>query len=417
MSVLGLAEKMLEKGFASLQTECRMGVGKGARAIAYSGVRCAELLSELLHSINDPVRRNAVEDAARKAPAWLIAYPALDDGRTNRIASQLPEGLKISLKISARPLRATKKFRNERPGVKTFLAEGIDHLNESTGSGVRRMFGMGAVKAALIMLHRECTKGDANAVLLVAKAGVEFADFLAAMLESSVNSKEFRAVMSAAPECPEWPVALRAGSRIDRLDEMIPSTLGQDSPIRIRKHSGTKPDRIFDAISRVGLANYFLDELQRGRRLAREYTDGDTANLLELISQGRVAKSVLGQDGFERHPAIFASVDRNTLEALILETGTIVPRGYEELWQDWRRLPDFNRKNLEEWLTAAMKLAHATCEGKWADGPWPPSLKTVAENRTQATGQGIEVSYQEMLRRSLRDGFEMLLIEPRSRKN
>ena len=416
MSVLGIAEIMLEKGFASLQTECRMGVGKGARAMAYSGVRCAELLSELLHSSNIPNCRKVVEDAARKAPAWLIAYPALDDGRTNRIARQLPEGLKISLKISARPLRATKKFRNERPGVKTFLEEGIDHLNESTGSGVRRMFGMGAVKGALIMLHRECMKGDVNAVLLVAKAGVKFADFLAEKLESSDNSKEFRAVMSAAPECPEWPVALRVGSRIDQLDLVIPSTLGQDSPIRIRKHSGTKPDRIFDAISRVGLANYFLDELQRGRRLAREYEDGDTANMLELINQGRVAKSVLGQDGFQRHPAIFVSVDRNTLDALILETGTIVPRGYEELWQDWKRLPDFNRKNLEKWLTAAMKLAHATCEGKWVDGPWPSSLKTVAENRTKATGQGIEVSYQEMLRRSLRDGFEMLLIEPNSRK-
>lgn len=416
MNVVDLAERMLGNGFAALQTECRMGVTKGARAIAYSGVRCAELLSEVLHSGNRPDSGNVIEEAAKRASAWLIAYPALDDGRTNRLAYQLPQGLKVSLKISARSLRATKKFRNDHPGVKTFLEEGVEHLDGPVGSGVRRMFGIGAIKGALIMLHRECRMGDVNAALIVAKAGVAFADFLAARLENPDNSKEFRAIMDAAPECSEWPVALRAGSRIDQLDQLIPPKLGQDSPIRIRKRRGTKPDRIFDAMSRVGLANYFLDELQRGRRLAREYDDGDTANLLEIIKRRGVAESVLGHDGFQRSPEILASLDRNTLDELILETGTIVPCGYEELWQEWKRLPDFNRKNLEKWLTAAMNLAHAICDGDWDSGPWPPSLKTVAENRTKATGQGIDTSCQEMLRRSLRDGFEMLLIEPGTRK-
>ncbi len=263
MIILNVVEAILEKSFATLQAECQVGSNKAARAMANSGARCAELLAELLQLDDGSPGKVAVENAAKKAQAWLISYPALDDGRPNRIADQIPAGLKVSLKISTRALRATGKPRPERPGVKTFLEEGIDQLDESVGIGIQSILAKGAIMGALIMLRRECAKGDVQAVLIVANAGVKFADFLAEMNGSPRGSVEKLVVTSAARECPEWPVALCYRSNLGLIHRLVPPMLGRGSAIRIKKYPGTKADRFFNIDSRVGFANHFLEELPR----------------------------------------------------------------------------------------------------------------------------------------------------------
>ena len=413
MIILNVVEAILEKSFATLQAECQVGSNKAARAMANSGARCAELLAELLQLDDGSPGKVAVENAAKKAQAWLISYPALDDGRPNRIADQIPAGLKVSLKISTRALRATGKPRPERPGVKTFLEEGIDQLDESVGIGIQSILAKGAIMGALIMLRRECAKGDVQAVLIVANAGVKFADFLAEMNGSPRGSVEKLVVTSAARECPEWPVALCYRSNLGLIHRLVPPMLGRGSAIRIKKYPGTKADRFFNIDSRVGFANHFLEELQEGRRLARKYDDGDTANLLEMIERSKIAHSAIGKKGFQIDPKIYSSVHRDTLDELILAQGTLVPCGYEKNWKEWKHLPIFSEKNLERWIVAALNLADAICDGKWDQYPWPSSLISEGKQRQKNTGAKLATGCKAAVKSWINEGFENLLKDAR----
>ena len=158
MNSLSETDNFLRSQFEKLQKESRRGSVESMVTLAFSGARCAELLTELLISGNQSYEET-IERAAEVAQAWPILYPALDDGRTNRLAEQIPRGLKRSLKITRSSLKATGRRVGDHPEVSTFLDHALRHEN-LVPFGNNGSFELASIMGALIVLHKECVKGN-----------------------------------------------------------------------------------------------------------------------------------------------------------------------------------------------------------------------------------------------------------------
>lgn len=223
MNSLNETEELLRSQFEELKKECLKGSDKAITTLVFSGARCAELLAEQLLQ-GSSSGKTAVEEASKVANAWPISYPALDDGRTNRIEEQLPFGLKEGLKISRSYLTATGRRAIEYQEVDTFLDHALKH-EDLVRFRENERFELASIMGALIVLHRECIKGNCYAAAVVAKFGVQVSELLEDLLGDPDGSKIGKALQAAARKAPEWPISLRHKEDLKQLRQRVPRCL------------------------------------------------------------------------------------------------------------------------------------------------------------------------------------------------
>ena len=425
MNSLSKTEDFLRSQFEKLQKECRRGSVESMVTLAFSGARCAELLTELLNSENQSYGKT-VESAAEVAQAWPILYPALDDGRTNRIVEQIPKGLKRSLKIGRSYLKATGRRVDDHPEVSTFLEHALRHEN-LVRFGNDGSFELASIMGALIVLHRECVKGNSNAATVVAMFGVRISELLEDLLDYPLESNIGKALKSAARKVPEWPIRLGHKTDLKELCQLVPDSLGRGMGFRINKEIGTLSDRDFDPETRLGFAFTYFQDMDRARDLAQRYDNRRAALAWELARQGRAAYAVLFNkhyqmarprvvptivnmlpDNFWHHagnPIANAPSSLRQIVEITKKLLDVVPSGTSTIWHQLRDLPDFQNENVDVWWQTAMLLARIRCRGRWEQGAWPTGIRNAAERRNLKTEPGKESFYERAVGRWIRQGF------------
>lgn len=427
MNILDQTAAHIETQIVAWEKKCWKVESKAAINLAFCGARCAEMLTELYQSGENSPGKMAVEGAAKQATAWPVAYPALADGRTNRIAEQVPAGLKDSLKFSTRVLRATGRRVEERPGVKTFLEHAMQHENLVRNESSKHS-GLASIMGALIVLHRQCLKGSDPAAAIVAAVGVRCSKLLSELLDYPENSKQRKAAEAAALVSPEWPVSIQTRKDLHDINQSVPRCLGQGLGFCISKESGTKADRDFDPETRFGFAFTYFQDLMRARDLALRYDSHGAALAWELARQCRAAGSVLFDRQYlksrfhvvpkviDQLPESFWKYAANGISqipagckeivAITKKLLDVVPAGTSGIWRRLGELPDFNRDNLDTWVKAGVLLAQMRCGGKWANGPWPQILKDAANKRAKFDADS---SHETAVRDWLSYGFDRLV--------
>lgn len=424
MNSLSETDNFLRSQFEKLQKESRRGSVESMVTLAFSGARCAELLTELLISGNQSYEET-IERAAEVAQAWPISYPALDDGRTNRLAEQIPRGLKRSLKITRSSLKATGRRVGDHPEVSTFLDHALRHEN-LVPFGNNGSFELASIMGALIVLHKECVKGNSNAATVVAMFGVRISKFLEDLLDYRLESNIRKALRSAAMKVQEWPIRLGHKTDLKQLRQLVPKGLGKGMGFRIYKEPGTLGDRDFDPETRLGFAFTYLQDMERTRDLAQRYDSRRAALAWELARQGRAAYAVLFNKhyqmarphavtnivsmligNFRQHagsPIAMAPPHFKEIVGIIKKLLDVVPSGTGTIWHQLRDLPDFQNENVDVWWQNAMLLAHIRCRGEWEQGAWPDGIRSAAKQLVLA-GSGAKYCYKETVGLWIRDGF------------
>ena len=399
----------LDAEIQDLRLQCRAGDHVAAGVVAYCGARCSQLLVEV--SSKDSLGKQTVCDAAEQATRWPIAYPALDDGRTNRIKQQVPIMLGRRLKLRVNKPKGTGMDRTVHPEVRTFLEEALRNVGPD-GRNHGSQSNRASIMAALIVLFRMCIEGNCDAVGLVAECGVELSELLTEhLLRPSESSLERMAVEEAARNAPEWPTVFYATKKGTHYFSSVrtPPMLGARLGFEIKKPNGTKSDREFGEDRRVGFALTYLDQLRRGRHLAKIYRTPRNAFWWELARQGHAAWLVLLQLGWSRLNFFeMVRVDVAIKHGITNSLLEVVPLGLGKIWKTLPHLPDFGRNTVEVWTNAAMAFAEAKCGGDWADGPWPENLKTDAEARVLNEGTGEVAAYEEAVGLWMTYGFQQL---------
>lgn len=363
-----------------LAERCRKGDHVAACVVAFCGARCSQVLVETISE--SPLGKRAIEKAASLSAKWPIAYPALEDGRTNRIKEQVPLMLGKDLGLRVNAPKGTGKHRSAPPEVRTFLEESLHQVGPD-GKNYGSQSSRAAIMAALIALFHRCKTGDSEAASSVAECGVLFSELLADLLRLPRSSEGRKAAESAAREAPEWPTVFGATKKgTHYLSEVsTPSMLGQGLEFRIEKHEGTKSDREFDEDQRVGFAFKYFMQLKRGRHLARIYKNPRIAFWWELARQGHAAWLILSRRGFRPDFVKMSKVDAATIREITNSLWEVVPRGLGDIWEILPQLPALDSRTVEIWTHAAMALAKAKCGGDWVNGPWPQSVKSDALSR------------------------------------
>lgn len=426
MSPLANTEALLQKRLGELKTQCLRGSEGAPVTLVFSGNLCAKLLSELLlqHKTKGSA---AVEHAARTAKAWPISYPSLDDGRNNRIREQLPDGLKGSLKISRSYLKATGRQSDEHQEVETFLQHSLTHKSHFESGGKKRSE-LASIMGALIVLHRDCVRGNGDAASIVADFGVRISELLKELLNSSGDSKIEGAIRTTSRQASEWPIHLGHKENLKQLHLRVPDDLGRDLGFRICKKSGTRADRDLSKDARSGFAFAYFKDLDTARKLAREYESPDDAHYSRLIKQGNAALQVLSDSNYKKKrshvlPKINAALPADLLglaqipiadvplgyqdiAAITKRLLNVVPFGTHPMWAELRELPNLSQDSLQCWINTAMRLAEIRCKGNWAKGEWPPMIAEAAMKRLIASGAKDEdYLYKEVVGLWLKQGF------------
>ncbi len=382
---------------------CRNGDSVAASVVAFCGARCSQLLVEV--KAESSLGKGAVEKAAQHASKWPIAYPALEDGRTNRIKEQVPLMLGRSLGLRVNKPKGTGMERSVRPGVRSLLEEAL-HQVAPDGKNHESQSNRAAIMASLINLFRRCNRGDSDAASIVAGCGVLFAELLADLLQSPRTSPGRKAAEEAARDAPEWPTAFQATRKGTHYVSEVctPSMLGASLEFRINKHEGTKSDRELGEDQRVGFAFMYFEQLKRGRHLAKIYDTPRTAFWWELARQGHAAALVLRQPNFRLDTSNFKHVKVAAVRGIISELLGVVPHGLSKIWPILPILPGFDSKTTGVWIRSAVALAEAKCGGNWAKGPWPANLKTDAATR-MSEGSGESPAHLEAVQLWMEYGF------------
>jgi hypothetical protein len=409
MNDLALNGGVIEAELRILASLCKKGDCSAAGAVAFCGARCAELLHELQNLPDLQPGKEAVEMAARRSSEWPIAFPSVEDGRTNRIQEQAPAMLGVDLGIRLKKLPGTGRRQEKRPGVRTFLEDALQQPDRGfITNGSERS--KAAIMASLIALDRFCKAGEHEAASMVATLGVRFADLLFGFMQSRNATPERRALNAAARLAPEWPVVFRAreGGRANKIEDQVPSMLGEGMGFRTNKHAGTKADRDFDSGARVGFASEYRDLLDRGRRLAEKYQNWNAAHFGEILGQAIAAGSVLRQPGFKLDLSKIRETDPATVELIGNDLISVVPGELKGIWRSLSKLPDFKKNTVEIWTRAAMELAKAQCGGDWVNGPWPDKLKSDAVVRMDENCSD-KYAFREAVELWMKYGFSQLV--------
>ena len=388
----------------TLAQRCREGDSVAAGVVAFCGARCSQLLVEV--KTESSLGKRAIEKSAQHASKWPIAFPALEDGRTNRIKEQVPLMLGRSLGLRVNKPKGTGMDRSVRPGVRSILEEAL-HQVGLDGKNHESQSNRAAIMAALISLFRWCIRGDSDAVGIVAECGVLFAELLADLLQSPRTSPGRKAAEEAARGAPEWPTAFQATIKGTHYFSKvcIPSMLGDSQEFRIDKHEGTKSDREFGEDQRVGFAFMYFEQLKRGCYLAKIYDSHRTAFWWELARQGHAAALVLGQPNFRLEKSNLLRLKAGNFREIMAELLGVVPHGLKNIWPILPILPGFDSNTTGVWIRAAVALAEAKCAGDWANGPWPANLKTDAAFRMSDVGSGEDPAHKEAVQLWMEYGF------------
>ena len=420
------AEALLLSRYEELKTNCLQGSREALMTMAVSSTRCAKLLTEQLVQASSN-GKTAVEEASKTAKSWPISFPALDDGRTNRILEQLPVGLKKSLKINRSYLNATGRHISEHQDENTFLMHALKHEAPFFCDGTNQSKSAD-VMVPLIILHRKCRKGDINAASIVAEFGVRASELLEELQASTVGSEIRHSLQAVAEELPEWPIHLRHKEDLTELKRRVPKDLGKGLGFRITKRQGTRSDRDFTSDARGGFAFGYFKDLETARKLAREYVDPHEAHYLGLIAQGDAAAEILfNSDYLKLMPEVLQSIladlpadllkyvqkpmaeiplEHRDLAVITKKLSNVVPAGTHQMWIQLRDLPDLSQESLQLWIDTAIRLAEIRCQGNWASGEWPPKIAEAAENRLIQTGVTDEnYLYKEAVKLWLKQGF------------
>ena len=425
MKALHKAEDLLRLRFDEMERKCLEGSEESIIRAAFCGTLCCRLLVEQLH-IDGSEGMTAVEDVAKVADGWPISYPALDDGRTNRIAEQLPKGLKQRLKIGRSYLKATGHRTGAHQEIEEFLEHARKHDDQSSVEPAKSE--LAPIMGALILLHRECIKGNRDAVSIVARFGVRVCVMLESLLEHPTKSKVGKSLRSASDRIAEWPLHLRHKEDLMQLKLRVPDNLGKKLGFRITKKTGTKADRDLSCDARSGFALSYFRDLEEARELARKYEDPFTAQMGELINQAAAAAKVLFDPNYQEMrshvvPKIIKQLPKDLIglaEKPLSETPpemhdiaaitkkllNVVPLGTEQMWNELKELPGLTPKSLKVWIAHAKKLAKLRCKSVWENGEWPPGITTAVENRTATSGaKNQNKLFQEAVGLWLEQGF------------
>lgn len=434
MSPFADTEALLQKRLGELRTQCLRGSENALMTLVFSGTLCAKLLAEQL--IQEESKGNAAIEGAAAATAkgWPISFPALDDGRTNRVVEQLPNGLKQSLKINRSDLKATGRHTGEHQELDTFLEHSLKHEGVVLSTD-KKGSALGSIMGALIVLHRECAKGNIEVASVVADFGVRISELLEELMSLPEESKTAKALLITARKVSEWPIHLRHRENLKELQLRVPDCLGMDLGFRINKRPGTRADRDLSSSARSGFAFGYFKDLETARKLAQKYDSPDKAHYSRLIEQAKAASEVLFDRDYQKKrnhvvPKINAALPTDLLSlaqtpmedvppeyqviaAITRKLLDVVPFGTHPMWTELRELPDLSGETLQRWIETAMSLAEIRCKGNWAGGEWPPKISKAVKKRLIATGAKDEnYLFKEVIGLWMQQGFHNLCDNP-----